>query len=161
MNRTYAAMILATGIALPLGACGDDSGGGYSSYGYAGGAVGCGQYTTCGTCTPVVGCGWCFNKTGGACTTNPDECAQVTSEFTWTWDPSGCPDAAVSIAPADAGGQAKDAGAPHVEAGAAQNDTGAPQQDAAPAPSDSGAPPPDGGALPSDAGASPTDASAD
>jgi hypothetical protein len=154
MNRTYAAMILATAVALPLGACSGDDSGGYYDYGPP---VGCGQYTTCGACTPVPGCGWCFNATGGVCTTDPHACAQVTSEFTWTWDPSGCPDADVRVAPSDAAAHANDAGAPHVDAGAAQSDTGTPSNDTGTAPSDTGTAPSDTGAAPSDSGTAPSD----
>jgi hypothetical protein len=48
----------------------------------------CGAYTTCGTCTPVVGCGWCGEGASGMCTASPDECTGQT--FDWTWDPNGC-----------------------------------------------------------------------
>jgi hypothetical protein len=128
MHRTYAAILLATAIALPLGACGDDSSGGYS-YAYAGDPYGCSQYSTCGSCTPVAGCGWCFHGTSGVCTSDPDQCAQVTSEFTWTWDPSGCPDVDASVGSAP----------PAPDAGASQFDTGLPTpMDAAGSSSDAG-----------------------
>jgi hypothetical protein len=52
--------------------------------------MGCRQYTTCSACTPVSGCGWCYLANGtGRCAGDPDECARST-EFAWTWDPSGC-----------------------------------------------------------------------
>jgi hypothetical protein len=130
MNRTYAAATLATAIALVLGACGDDNGGDYY-YGGSGSVASCGQYTTCGTCTPVLGCGWCFNSKGGVCTTDPNECAQVVSEFTWTWDPSGCPDVDASVAPVDASPRGSDGSSPRADA-VASEDVAAPQADAAP-----------------------------
>ena len=100
MKRIFGGLVVATLVAGALGACDDKS----SADSYAGGSadyVDCSPYTTCGTCTPVAGCGWCFNATSGVCTTDPDQCAYV-SEFTWTWDPSGCPDAAVSVSTPDA-----------------------------------------------------------
>jgi hypothetical protein len=107
MKRTFAGAILASFVALAAGACDDNSGvdtstgfagssGGYGGYGN------CSYYTTCGTCTPVSGCGWCFNASGGTCTTDPDQCASMT-EFTWTWEPSGCPNVEAGVVPVDAG----------------------------------------------------------
>jgi hypothetical protein len=75
-------------VALAVGAC--DSSQSDGGGGGGGSAVDCSVYTTCGTCTPVGGCGWCFTRTAGACVTDPDQC-DATSEFTWTWDPKGCP----------------------------------------------------------------------
>jgi hypothetical protein len=67
---------------------GDDSG-----YAYGGGespARWCAHYPTCGSCTPVDGCGWCQTGVGeGMCAADPNECAG-SSAFSWTWDPSGC-----------------------------------------------------------------------
>ena len=147
MHRTYAAILLATAIALPLGACGDDSSGGGGSYGYAD-PYGCQQFATCGACTPVPGCGWCFHGTSGVCTSDPDQCAQVVSEFTWTWNPSGCPDVDASVGSAP----------PAPDAGPQQADTGAAQIDSAATPADAGAPQFDAGILPSDAAGSSSDA---
>jgi hypothetical protein len=112
MHRFLAALFVASGIAVSLGACGDDSNdSGYVTYG-GGGSTGssCSAYTTCGTCTPVLGCGWCFTATGGTCATDPDSCGDA-SEFTWTWDQSGCPGADASVAPVstDAGSTPTDA----------------------------------------------------
>jgi hypothetical protein len=101
MTRPLIAAILASGVALALGACGDDSPSGYAS-GYGGGSGNaCSSYTTCGTCTPANGCGWCFNGSTGACASSPDQCYDSTnlSEFTWTWDPAGCPDVDASVLP--------------------------------------------------------------
>jgi hypothetical protein len=126
MQRTYAAILLATAIALPLGACGDDSSGGGGSYAGGGDPYGCQQFTTCGACTPELGCGWCFHGTSGVCTSDPDQCAQVVSEFTWTWDPSGCPDVDASVVKlpptADAAPQQADTGAPQFDAGSLPSD---------------------------------------
>jgi hypothetical protein len=75
-----------------------------------GSSLDCSVYTTCGSCTPVAGCGWCFTRTAGACVTDPDQCA-ATSEFTWTWEPKGCPAATPGVG-SDAGAAAgSDAGA--------------------------------------------------
>ncbi|MGO8997333.1 MAG: hypothetical protein ACLQVI_28795 [Polyangiaceae bacterium] len=57
----------------------------------------CGQYASCGTCTPVMGCGWCTTGVNqGMCASDPNECAGAAA-FSWTWNASGC------FAPADAG----------------------------------------------------------
>jgi hypothetical protein len=50
----------------------------------------CGEQTSCGSCTPIEGCGWCQTGVGqGMCAADPNECAGSTA-FSWTWDPSGC-----------------------------------------------------------------------
>jgi hypothetical protein len=36
------------------------------------------------------------------CVTDPDQCA-TWGEFTWTWNPSGCPNADAAVVPLDAG----------------------------------------------------------
>jgi hypothetical protein len=100
MSRSIAGLVVAAAVAATLGACDSSSG----DSGYAASAVDCTQYTTCGTCTPVAGCGWCFNATSGACATDPDQCAYV-SEFTWTWDPQGCPGVDAGVVPLDAAGE--------------------------------------------------------
>ncbi len=111
MNRNLAALLLACTVAVSLAACGDDSADTAYAYGAGGGSYGaCSQYTTCGSCTPVDGCGWCFNATSGVCTTDPDSCAYAdVSEFTWTWDPSGCPGVDASVVPVDAGSSTPEA----------------------------------------------------
>ena len=96
-NRALVAVLVSGAVAVALAACGDDNGSGGASYGDS-----CNAYTTCGSCTPVNGCGWCFDTAGGLCASTPDECTNVT-EFTWTWDPSGCPDVDASVVPLDAG----------------------------------------------------------
>jgi hypothetical protein len=114
MNRSCAAIVLASAVAVVLGACGgDDSGASY----YSDAVSYCSQFRTCGQCTPIRGCGWCFNSHGGVCTTDPNECAVQVSEFTWTWDPSGCPDLDASVAPLDAGSHPQEASAPDGQAG--------------------------------------------
>jgi len=103
MNRFLSALLFGGAVAVAMGACDDSSGGGYG-YGGGGGGNGdpCNANATCDTCTPVQGCGWCFNSTGGLCASSPDECSSA-SEFTWTWNQSGCPDVDASVAPLDAG----------------------------------------------------------
>jgi hypothetical protein len=103
MTRFLAAAFLTSTIAVTLGACGNDNADvSYASGGYA---TMCGAYTTCGSCTPVDGCGWCFSGATGTCAPDPDSCTDA-SEFTWTWNPSGCPavptvvDAGTSDSPA-------------------------------------------------------------
>jgi hypothetical protein len=100
MTRYLATALLSSMIAVALGACGNNDDSAYSGGG--GYAAMCSAYTTCGSCTPVDGCGWCFSGASGACASDPDSCTSAT-EFTWTWDPSGCPDVAVSVVPPDAG----------------------------------------------------------
>jgi hypothetical protein len=114
MNRSFAALVLASAVAVVLGACGGDDNG--ASYGYDLLAY-CAQFRTCGECTPIRGCGWCFNARGGICTTDPNECAVQVSEFTWTWDPPGCPDVDASVAPPDAGSHPQEASTPDGQAG--------------------------------------------
>jgi hypothetical protein len=87
MRRLLGLFLAASTIAIGLAACDDDSG----LYGYPSryGGDYCRVYTSCDTCTPVAGCGWCFIGNKGACVAHPDECAGV-SAFSWTWDPTGC-----------------------------------------------------------------------
>ncbi len=107
MNRNLAALLLAGTVAVALAACGDDSADTAYAYGTgpSAGTYGeCSNYTTCGSCTPIDGCGWCFNATSGVCTTDPDSCMLADgSEFTWTWDPGGCPGVDASVVPLDGG----------------------------------------------------------
>jgi len=90
-------------VAVAASACDDSSDDGWD-YVYGNGRSFCGQYTTCVTCTPVSGCGWCFEGAGtGRCVDGPDECAG--QSFGWTWEPRGCgipADAGVSDARPDA-----------------------------------------------------------
>ena len=68
-----------------------------------------------------------LNETFGVCTTHPDQCANAdVSEFTWTWNPTGCPGVDASVVPLDAGSPALDAGtsdAPAADAPAADSST--------------------------------------
>lgn len=62
----------------------------------------CGAITTCGGCTPVLGCGWCQYEDGkGICASGPDACGSA-KPFRWNWDPETCP----ASAPSDAGDDA-------------------------------------------------------
>jgi hypothetical protein len=117
MNRFLGALLFGGAVVVALGACDDSSSGGYG-YGGGGGGNGdpCNANTTCDTCTPVQGCGWCFNATGGLCASGPDECSSA-SEFTWTWNQSGCPDVDASVAPLDAGTTPVEASSPASDGG--------------------------------------------
>ena len=115
MNRLLVGAALSCSLALAVGAC--DGGGNYGN-GYPGGSqASCAQYTACGACTPVQGCGWCFNRTSGMCAADPDTCAG-SSEFTWTWDPPGCPGFDASVLPVDGGATAIEASTIQPEAAA-------------------------------------------
>jgi hypothetical protein len=112
MTRFLSAALLSSTIAAIVAACGE-SGTDVAYAGSAGGygGVACSAYTTCGSCTPVPGCGWCFSGATGACAPDPDSCSDA-GEFTWTWNQSGCP-AVPAVAPGDAGASlSPDAGAP-------------------------------------------------
>ncbi|MGZ5970331.1 MAG: hypothetical protein ACXWP4_21825 [Polyangiales bacterium] len=62
----------------------------------------CGALTTCGACTPVLGCGWCQYEDGrGRCTTGPESCGS-TQPFRWNWDPETCPASSGDAGPSDA-----------------------------------------------------------
>jgi hypothetical protein len=157
MKRALAAAVLAGGVALALGACSGDDDGGYGFSASSGGGTGaCQQYTTCGTCTPVDGCGWCFTANGGACASGPDQCASA-SEFSWTWDPTGCPDFDAQVGPPlEAGGgeaapkvDAADASEAGSKAEAGSTEAGAPTE--AGGASEAGAAPAEAG-PPTDAG---------
>ena len=127
--------VVGLAIAAVVAACGDSSetgawvGGGPSGASYA---TSCAAYTTCGTCTPVIGCGWCFGASapgGGQCASGPDQCAFSTDdmEFTWTWNSSGCPGVDASV-----GGPVRyDAG--H-DAGVSEASTTTPEAASTPAP---------------------------
>jgi hypothetical protein len=83
---------------LPV-ACIDDSG--YNP-GPSSGPVYCGQFTSCETCTPVLGCGWCSMGSKGACVDQPNACAGA-ANFYWTWELDGCPGAGAGDGGVDAG----------------------------------------------------------
>jgi hypothetical protein len=104
MNLHFAASLVRSAAAVLLGACAfacSDTGSSATSFSGASGASYCGSYTTCSTCTPVPGCGWCFNHVRGTCAASPDECAGASS-FAWTWDLIGCPSVDASVSAIDA-----------------------------------------------------------
>jgi hypothetical protein len=65
----------------------------------------CLSATSCGTCTPRPGCGWCASSAGGRCLSQPNECSGA--QFTWTWEPAACTGSGLS---GDGGQSARDAG---------------------------------------------------
>lgn len=64
----------------------------------------CEAQTTCGACTPILGCGWCQYEDGtGSCATGPEGCRELA--FRWNWEPTDCPVPAATdagVTPADA-----------------------------------------------------------
>lgn len=128
-RRIYASALVGLLGTLTASAC--DSNSDYGN-GYGGDpAYYCRQYTSCGTCTPVLGCGWCQTAGGkGMCADDPNDCAGATA-FSWTWEPSGC---SVTIADASVSSSAPRDAAPSIP----------------PSPTVDAAPP--GAAIPSDAG---------
>jgi len=88
--RTVVSSVAVSFVALLFGACANESGGGPPSYwGGADYAADCSQFASCNACTPINGCGWCYNSDGtGTCAASPDQCP--TQSFSWTWDPDGC-----------------------------------------------------------------------
>jgi hypothetical protein len=115
MTRFPRTAILVSAIAVTLSACGQDG----SDAAYANGGpyypTMCSAYTTCGSCTPVIGCGWCFGGATGSCAPDPDSCGDA-SEFTWTWNANGCPDVDASVVPLDAGASVSPETSPPTEA---------------------------------------------
>jgi hypothetical protein len=101
MKRFLSSLLLAAPVALVFLACADQRGYGDS---YSSQTAYCSQYATCGTCTPVNGCGWCYTAdAGGMCAADPNECAG-SSEFLWTWNADGCREGAdASVVPLDGG----------------------------------------------------------
>jgi hypothetical protein len=57
-----------------------------------GGYLTCDQLTTCGSCTEIIGCGWCTIGNSGVCVSEPNACWRAPM-FTWSWEPSACPGA--------------------------------------------------------------------
>lgn len=126
-------LLLLSGLVVGLFACSPDEG-------HHGGGrarpepAPCEAQTTCGACTPILGCGWCQYADGsGSCASGPEACRELS--FRWNWETVDCP-------------------ASLVDAGPAPTDAGPAPTDAAPAPTD--AAPAADSAPPSDAG--PTDA---
>ena len=90
MKRITAGLLALLAVGLLASAC-DDQGSWHERGmgGYGGGNPHCGQYTTCDTCTPALGCGWCFvNAQTGVCLDITADCP--TNAEGWTWDPPGC-----------------------------------------------------------------------
>jgi hypothetical protein len=86
---TYAALI---GAFCSLGCDSPFDGGGYSQQRAHGQRSFCSQFTTCGTCTPVLGCGWCQAGSKGLCAEDPNACEGAES-FSWSWESATCPGA--------------------------------------------------------------------
>lgn len=86
MRYAGAFALLGLGLVVTVVACENDGG-----YYYRGGRLGrCEAATTCQTCTPLYGCGWCsFPNGDGACVDDPDYCAGAKA-FSWTWEADGC-----------------------------------------------------------------------
>lgn len=91
----------------------------------------CALQTSCGACTPVLGCGFCFvpgsdaGVGGGVCVSDPADCPRQSIGF--AWEPSFC-----SALDAGAGRVTADASLVVADAG----DALAPLEDAAPPSSD-------------------------
>jgi Plexin repeat len=85
--RLLASMVAA----LCLGSCIDGSDGAYGPPPGSGeGHPRCERFTSCATCTPVLGCGWCQSGTKGMCASEPNRCGDAPS-FSWTWELAYCP----------------------------------------------------------------------
>jgi hypothetical protein len=120
-----------------LASCLDGSAGNYGpAPGSGGGRAHCERYTSCATCTPVLGCGWCQSGGKGMCASEPNRCDDAQT-FSWTWELAYCPaepDAGggggvggvgwTSVPPngstSDGGAPTSDSGAPTVDALAAE-----------------------------------------
>jgi hypothetical protein len=89
------------GSALAVAAC-DDHGGHHHRHARQPHAA-CGVQASCGTCTPVLGCGWCFSPAGGHCVDDPSDCAYDSTGF--TWDPPGCTSEAGALPEASTDGR--------------------------------------------------------
>ena len=87
MRRAMGIVWAAGAASILFSAC---EGGGYYDDRYGTGAYGyCQQATSCSTCTPILGCGWCSYGDGkGVCLSEPNACR--VKQFTWTWEPTGC-----------------------------------------------------------------------
>jgi len=108
MKRFLSSVLFASVVIAIAVAC--DSG---SSVGFAGSSgsapAACSDFGTCESCTPELGCGWCFRPDGtGFCATGPGECL-YSPQNTWTWDPTGCPAAAHPTVGPEAEGGASEA----------------------------------------------------
>lgn len=92
-------IVFAFGLALISMSCEDPN-----DYGPAYQPLTCRDFRTCGSCTPIRGCGWCQIGDDGICVADPHECA-VASTFTFNWEPAECPGVAAS---GDGGTDARD-----------------------------------------------------
>jgi hypothetical protein len=152
-SRSLASLLTASWLAaLCVASCIDGSSGDYGPSGSGEGRAHCERFTSCATCTPVLGCGWCQSGGKGMCTSEPNRCDDAQS-FSWTWELAYCPaepDAGgggwVAVPPS---GSATDGGAPKSDSAAPTADTGVPSADA---PTDSGVPGVDAGTPISDSG---------
>jgi hypothetical protein len=104
MKRLLACALAIVAVALLASACDDGPGYGYAYGPSPRGHIACGQLSTCATCTPEPGCGWCLTGSTGLCVDDPSDCPAA-STTGWTWDPAGCRTAldASAIAVGDAG----------------------------------------------------------
>jgi len=85
--RFFAAMVAA----LCLVSCWDSTDDGYAPPpGSNDGHPHCERFTSCATCTPVLGCGWCQSGTKGLCASEPNRCGDA-QMFSWTWELAYCP----------------------------------------------------------------------
>src|SRR4051812_24993257 len=86
--RRWSAVLFASVAACAVAAC--DDGGWGRPYGYGPQQDPCLRFTSCGSCTPVLGCGWCGTgeNPGGECHSGPEQC--LGTYFTWTWEAKGC-----------------------------------------------------------------------
>jgi hypothetical protein len=76
-------------IALAAAACHDKHHADGAGYDTERGDFYCGQFTTCDTCTPQNGCGWCFDGDSSFCGSDANECSSE-----WTWEANFCRDTA-------------------------------------------------------------------
>jgi hypothetical protein len=152
MKRSLAAAVAASTVALGLAAC---DGGGHRVHDRDFDDDPCNSYSSCESCTPILGCGWCYKSDGtGACASSSIECESAPA-FSWTWDPTGChvgADAAVTAAdgapgpadavpgsadgtpgPADAVSSVSESGSTAAEGGSSPADASSEARDATPA----------------------------
>jgi hypothetical protein len=86
---TFALLALSTAVVAVAGCSSDDQSDRGGDYGYPQDDK-CNAATSCGECTPILGCGWCSYPDGtGACASSAARCTGDT--FRWNWEPTGCP----------------------------------------------------------------------
>src|SRR5688572_907995 len=74
--------------------------------------ISCSSFSSCDTCTPVLGCGWCsYGPSMGRCASGPTKCGDE-QPFRWNWEPRDCPVGGPppDAAPLDSGNVANDVG---------------------------------------------------